>query len=194
VIPGDGNPPAGDPRAGEDASNGQDIALPDQNDLVPIYAEFGAAVHDTQVLEFGLVLLMALATRYDDAKFTPEAVNALSSAQAGQTLGELFRAVRKKEYFTSPERKSIHKAIRLRNDLVHRFMVEKVEQFLTPEGRVTLLEEIRGIRGAVQSADKIIASLIDRYLEEYGTSLEELQDYASELFPKDRDGEGAGAE
>jgi hypothetical protein len=164
----------------------QEIALPDQDELVPIYAEFGAAVHDTQVLEFGLVLLMALATRYDDAHFTPEAVKALSSSQAGQTLGELFRAVRKKEYFTSPERKSIHKAIRLRNDLVHRFMVHKVEQFLSPEGRAALLDEIRGIRGAVQSADRIIASLIDRYLEEYGTSLEELQDYASELFEQEQ--------
>jgi hypothetical protein len=47
VIPGDGGPPADDPTAGEDAGQGQDIALPDQNDLVPIYAEFGAAVHDT---------------------------------------------------------------------------------------------------------------------------------------------------
>ena len=177
----------GDDRTNPDRSGiTQDIALPDQDDLVPIYAEFGAAVHDTQVLEFGLVLLMALATRYDDANFTPEAVKALSSSQAGQTLGELFKAVRKKEYFTSPERKSIHKAIRLRNDLVHRFMVDKVEQFLSPEGRATLLDEVRGIREAVQSADRIIASLIDRYLEEYGTSLEELQDYASELFPQEQ--------
>lgn len=166
---------------GDDAVT-QDIELPQQEELAPIYAEFGAAVHDTQVLEFGLVLLMALATRYDDAHFTAEAVRALSSAHAGQTLGELFRVVRKKEYFTSPERKSIHKAIRLRNELVHRFMVDRVEQILSPEGRQTLLEEIRGIRGAVQNADRIIASLIDRYLEEYGTSLEELQDYASDLF------------
>lgn len=170
---------------------GLDITMPDQHDLTPIYAEFGAAVHDTQVLEFGLVLLMALATRYDNAQFTSDAVKALSSAQAGQTLGELFRAVRKKEYFTSPERKAIHKAIRLRNDLVHRFMVDKVEQFLSPEGRQSLLDETRGIREAVQAADRIIASLIDRYLEEYGTSLEELQDYASELFPDEAPAEAA---
>jgi hypothetical protein len=191
MIGGDRN---GDRTNPDLSDTAPDIALPEQDDLVPIYAEFGAAVHDTQVLEFGLVLLMALATRYDDAHFTPEAVKALSSSQAGQTLGELFRAVRKKEYFTSPERKSIHKAIRLRNDLVHRFMVDKVEQFLSPEGRATLLDEIRGIRGAVQSADRIIASLIDRYLEEYGTSLEELQDYASELFPKEQAAEEPPAE
>jgi len=56
---------------------------------------------------------------------------------------------------------------------------------LCPSGRQGLLEEIRGIRESVQSADRIIASLIDRYLEEYGTSLDELQDYASDLFEDD---------
>ncbi len=171
-----------DPAQKVGSAGARDISLPEQSELTPIYAEFGAAVHDTQVLEFGLVLLMALATRYDDAHFTSEAVRALSSAHAGKTLGEIFKAVRKKEYFTSPERKAIHKAIRLRNELVHRFMVDKVEQVLSPEGRHALQEELRGIRDAVQAADRIIASLLDRYLEEYGTSLEELHDYASDLF------------
>jgi len=63
--------------------------------------------------------------------------------------------------------------------------VDKVEQFLSSEGRQALLEELHGIREAVQAADRIIASLLDRYLEEYGTSLEELQDYASDLFRED---------
>jgi hypothetical protein len=156
--------------------------MPEQSELAPVYAEFGAAVHDTQVLEFGLVLLMALATRYDDADFSSAAVESLSSVDAGKTVGELFRAVRRKEHFTTPERKAIHKAIRLRNDLVHRFLVHKVEALLTADGRQELVSEIRRIRKAVQRADRIVASLIDRYLEEYGTSLDELQDYASELF------------
>ncbi len=159
-----------------------EIGVPQPEDLAPVYAEFGAAVHDTQVLEFGLVLLMALATRYDDARFERNAVASLSSAQAGKTIGELFRAVRKKEHFTSPERKAIHKAIRLRNDLVHRFMVDKVEQLFTETGRQELAEELRAIRKAVQYADGIIASLIDRYLSEHGASLEELQAYAEDLF------------
>ena len=77
------------------------LEMPGQAELAPVYAEFGAAIHDTQVLEFGLVLLMALATRYEDAKFDSDAVSNLSSAEAGQTIGELFRAVRKK--FTRQE-------------------------------------------------------------------------------------------
>ena len=175
-----------DEEAGTIAGIQSGIGVPDPAALAPVYAEFGAAVHDTQVLEFGLVLLMALATRYDDARFGRNAVAALSSAQAGKTVGELLRAVRRKEHFTSPERKAIHKAIRLRNDLVHRFMVDKVEQLFSEAGRQTLVEELQGIRRAIQYADGIIASLIDRYLSEHGASLEELQAYADGLF----DGEG----
>ena len=36
------------------------LEMPGHAELAPVYAEFGAAIHDTQVLEFGLVLLMAL--------------------------------------------------------------------------------------------------------------------------------------
>ena len=177
-----------DDETGTIAGIQSEIGLPDSAELAPVYAEFGAAVHDTQVLEFGLVLLMALATRYDDARFERNAVAALSSAQAGKTIGELFRAVRKKEHFTSPERKAIHKAIRLRNDLVHRFMVDKVEQLFTDAGRQELADELRGIRQAVQYADGIIASLIDRYLKEHGASLEDLQAYAEDLFQPEPEG------
>ena len=189
-VPDKPQPEAGftDDETGTIAGIQSEIGVPDSAELAPVYAEFGAAVHDTQVLEFGLVLLMALATRYDDARFERNAVAALSSAQAGKTIGELFRAVRKKEHFTSPERKAIHKAIRLRNDLVHRFMVDKVEQLFTDTGRQELADELRGIRHAVQYADGIIASLIDRYLKEHGASLEELQAYAEDLFQPEPDG------
>jgi hypothetical protein len=175
-------PDPADDEAGTIAGIQSGIGVPDPAALAPVYAEFGAAVHDTQVLEFGLVLLMALATRYDDARFGKNAVASLSSAQAGKTVGELFRAVRKKEHFTSPERKAIHKAIRLRNDLVHRFMVDKVEQLFSESGRQGLVEELQGIRRAVQYADGIIASLIDRYLREHGASLDDLRAYAADLF------------
>lgn len=176
------DPHPSDDQAGTIAGIQSEIVVPAQAELAPVYAEFGAAVHDTQALEFGLVLLMALATRYDDAGFGKKAVAALSSAEAGQTIGELFRAVRKREHFTSPERKAIHKAIRLRNELVHRFMVDKVEQLFSDEGRRDLVGHLQGIRKSVQYADGIIASLIDRYLENHRTTLEELQDYATDLF------------
>ncbi|MEJ2520281.1 MAG: hypothetical protein P8Y91_08065, partial [Desulfuromonadales bacterium] len=76
-LPGPGSDPADD-EAGTIAGIQSGIGVPDPAALTPVYAEFGAAVHDTQVLEFGLVLLMALANRYDDARFEKNAVASLS--------------------------------------------------------------------------------------------------------------------
>ena len=156
------------------------------NDLVVQAANiYYAGAH---VPAMGVFLVWLFARHRDQYRPLRNAVAALSSAQAGKTIGELFRAVRKKEHFTSPERKAIHKAIRLRNDLVHRFMVDKVEQLFTNAGRQELADELRGIRQAVQYADGIIASLIDRYLKEHGASLEELQAYAEDLFQPEPEG------
>lgn len=147
-------------------------------DLTPVYAEFGAALHDAQVLEFGLILLMALATRYDQVHFPEGPRESLSPARVGKTLGQLFFAVREKEYFTKAEKKMIFKAIRKRNDLIHGYMVDKVHELLTPDGRQFLLEDIRRTRKTLQDADRVSASMIDRYLQDYGTSLDEVETQA----------------
>jgi hypothetical protein len=144
-------------------------------ELTPVYAEFGAAVHDAQVLEFGLILLMALATRYDQAHFPEGPRESLSPARIGKTLGQLFFAVREKEYFTKAEKKMIFKAIRKRNDLIHGYMVDRVHDLLSADGRQFLLEDIRRTRKSLQDADRVNASLIDRYLQDYGTSLDEVE-------------------
>ena len=159
-------------------------------DLAPIYAAFGAAVHDTQVLEFGLLLLMALATRYEDAEFSfPAPGEALAPGSAGRTLGELFRAVKDKEYLDADQRRLLRRAIRRRNELIHGFMVERVEQFLTPEGREALRTELQRTR-----ANGVVTGLVDRYLAEYGTSVEELKSRPADLLPGDTDEEEEGAE
>jgi hypothetical protein len=170
-------------------------APPDPDrDLAPIYAAFGAAVHDTQVLEFGLLLLMALATRYEDAEFSfPAPGEALAPGSAGRTLGELFRAVKDKEYLDADQRRLLRRAIRRRNELIHGFMVERVEQFLTPEGRDALRTELQRTRQLLGSANGVVTGLVDRYLAEYGTSVEELKSRPADLLPGDMDEEEEGA-
>jgi hypothetical protein len=157
-------------------------------ELTPIYAELGAALHDAQVLEFGLILLMALATEYDQAHFPEGPRESLSPARIGKTLGQLFFAVREREYFTKAEKKMIFKAIRKRNDLIHGYMVDRVQDLFTPDGRRFLVEDIRRTRKALQDADRVNASLIDRYLKEYGTSMEAVERQAREAVLREQDG------
>jgi len=142
--------------------------------VMPVFAEFGGAVHTAQRLEFGLTLLLAFAVKYDDATIERSAVDRLSSNDAEKTLGELWHAVKKSEYVTRAEQKKIRKAIKERNILVHSYLIDKGEMILTREGRAELLADIRRIQASLRHADEIVESLVDRYLVENNADLEEI--------------------
>ena len=142
--------------------------------VVPVYAEFGGAVHTAQRLEFGLTLLLAFAVKYDDATIERSAVDRLSTNDAEKTLGELWHAVKKSEYVTRAEQKKIRKAIKERNVLVHDYLIDKGELLLTSEGRAEMLADIRRMQASLRKADEIVESLVDRYLVENNADLEEI--------------------
>ncbi len=144
--------------------------------LVPVFMEFGAAVHAGQCLESALQLLMGLVSKYDKAEFSGKSSERLDKRNIARTLGELFGALKSHEYFTPAEKKIVHKAIYLRNLLVHSYMVDRAESLIGPEKRKDLIEDIRGKRNTIRKANEIIDEMINRYLQEYDTSLEDLQE------------------
>jgi hypothetical protein len=156
-----------------------------QKDLIPVFAEFGGAVHMAQRLEFGLELLLAFAAKYDQAQFTKSIVNRLSSKDAEKTLGELFHGVKESEYLTRAEKKIIRKAIKERNVLVHSYLIDKGELLLTPDGRAEVVKDIGRIQKNIIRADGIIESLIDRYLLEYDTNIDEIMEQWDTLLVDD---------
>jgi hypothetical protein len=142
--------------------------------VMPVFAEFGGAVHTAQRLEFGLTLLLAFAVKYDDATIEKSAVDRLSTNDAEKTLGELWHAVKKSEYVTRAEQKKIRKAIKERNILVHNYLIDRGELLLTSEGRAEMLAEIRRMQASLRKADEIVESLVDRYLVENNADLDEI--------------------
>jgi len=172
----------------EQAPENRGQALPvDPGELKRVFAEFGATIHAAQCLEYALGLLMALLAKYEDAKFAGRPDESLSAALSSQTLGELFRTVRKKEFFTSAERKSVHKAIKQRNQLVHTYLVDKAEFFLGTGGRAKLMEDLEKKRTNIRKANAIIDTMIDRYLQEHGTSIEDLHNFWEPLVRSDEE-------
>ena len=153
--------------------------------VVPVYAEFGGAIHTAQRLEFGLTLLLAFAVKFDEATIGRSAVDRLSTKDAEKTLGELWHAVKKSEYVTQAEQKQIRKAIKERNMLVHSYLVDKGELLLTPKGREEMLADIRRIQKSFRKADEIVESLVDRYLAEHDVDLEEVTRQLDTLFIDD---------
>lgn len=142
--------------------------------VVPVFAEFGAAVHTAQRLEFGLTLLLAFAVKYDDATIEKSAVDRLATNDAEKTLGELWHAVKKSEYLTRAEQKKIRKAIKERNVLVHNYLIDNGESLLTQDGRTEMLGDIKRMQASLRKADEIVESLVDRYLVENDADLDEI--------------------
>ena len=153
--------------------------------VVPVFAEFGGAVHTAQRLEFGLTLLLAFAVKFDEAKIGKTTVDRLSSNDAEKTLGELWHAVKKSEFVTRAEQKKIRKAIKERNILVHSYLVDKNEMLLTRDGRAEMLADIRRIQDSLRKADEIVESLVDRYLVEYDADVEEIMKEIDSLWVED---------
>ncbi len=162
--------------------------------VVPVFAEFGGAVHIAQRLEFGLTLLLAFAVKFDDATIGRSTVERLATNDAEKTLGELWHAVKKSEYVTRAEQKKIRKAIKERNILVHNYLIDKGELLLTREGRSEMLADIQRIQALLRNADEIVESLVDRYLVENDADLEEITKQLDTLWVEDDEVAGKSAE
>lgn len=144
------------------------------SDIAPVYEALGAAVFETQHLERGLYLLLKL-TGEKSRQGNPAIPPPLDSADAPQTIGKLFREVRIREYLTDAEKSAVKGGVRERNALIHAYWTDKrTRALLTPAGRAWLVNDLNRIREVCRKAGRIVDSIIDRYLKEYGESLHSL--------------------
>ena len=154
-------------------------------DIVPIMSEFGAAVHSAQVLESGLGLLQSLIALHQDIKFSVGPNKAFRAGNEAKSLGAIFKAVKELGFFTSAEEKEIWRAINIRNNLVHSFLVERALQMAKTKGRREVLAEVAEIRVAIRKATEIVDFWIDKYLAKYNTSIEDAKAAAEKLWESD---------
>ena len=150
-------------------------------DTMPVFAAYGAACFWSQHLERTIKLFLLISKHQETNKQTDNIVLApLDSKDALKTLGDLFREARDKEYFTEAERKKINNSIRDRNILIHSYWDKHLEIMNKPEGRHQVCRHLDEIQEMLKSSTEIINSLIDKKLEEYGLSLEEISSIASQ--------------
>ena len=162
-----------------------------RKELRPVFAEFGACIQVAQVMEYGLSTLLALAGKQEGSKLPSKRFAQMNQRETAQTLGELFSSARQKEYFTDAEVKMVFRAISERNKLVHNYMIDNVEKLLNPEGREWITDDVRKRRKVIEDAGKIVESMINRYLEEEGSSMDELKDQVEAFFDAGDDKIGA---
>ena len=62
----------------------------------------------------------------------------------------------------------------MRNRLVHGFFTVNIRRVMEPKGRLEIEKELKEMTIEIRNRDKIVCSLIDKYLRKYKLSTEDL--------------------
>ena len=158
---------------------------PKKEEIAPLFEAYGAACYEAQHLEGALKLLLIIIAEKQQARSASKSDSVIGSAETNKTLGDLFKDARNKEYFTSAEQKTINRAIKERNFLIHSYWNKRIQYSLTPKGRSWLVQNMTELRDLMRTATTIVNSLIDKYLEQYGVSVEYFASKTEEVWESD---------
>ncbi len=132
-----------------------------------VYARFGLAVYNAQVLEHGLVnalvILDLIPSRRRTARSQKEwesIIEAFLSHQFESTMGQLMRSLRDMASVPSDLEYIFQEALKRRNWLVHDFFRERSGEFMNSTGRNQMLREIEECRACFEAADNRLNELI----------------------------------
>jgi len=162
------------------------MSEPRREELAPVFAEFGHACHQAQLLEEALRLLLLIGREYAKAQIPDEAIRYPVNPEGIKTLGPLFEAVRTVEVVEGRDVDLIRKAISLRNRLIHGPWPSELRWF-TPEGRREVIEEFKSTWSFLRVATGIVHKMIDKYLSASGLSMQYFMDRANAIYVSDTD-------
>jgi hypothetical protein len=141
-----------------------------------VFANAGLAFYLAQVLEHGLVNLVAAARAADGSYATPDDVDDTIAQLFGKTMGGQLRAALEAVLFTPAQTEKLERALAARNQLAHHFFRERADDLGSEEGRNRLLAELNEMQEQFQS--------IERELEPYLWSLFSKSGITREMFER----------
>ena len=154
-------------------------------DIQPLMAEFGAAVHDAQVLEGSIELILSLLDQTARPSEKVPGVDALIE-YSQKPLGQLIKLLKRRITIVKSDEKLLKDALDIRNHLVHLFFrrEDRLMATLTPDGIAALADEIRDIRALIKEANNISDRILDELLRKYDLSVDKLKAHAMEMYRK----------
>ena len=110
-----------------------------------VYAHFGLAVYQAQVLEHGVVNLLTLAKIFPDPAATRKMFVPVMEQHFAQVFGQLVKKVAPYLGDDIELLADLKSAVAVRNHLTHRYWREKVGLTLTARGKNRMITELRDI-------------------------------------------------
>jgi hypothetical protein len=144
--------------------------------LQPILFEAGAALLDCQSFEHGISYLLFLCARLGTQDLHVDRAESILNDEEKKTAGQLVALLKQHVKVSPTIEQELTSALKARNHLVHRYLIENIERMVNPVEHERLVKEIRDLRTQVRKSSKQLDSLVKSLAEHLdGISLAELE-------------------
>lgn len=131
--------------------------------LNPLFVEAGAALMDCQGFEYGIALLIYHLSRLGVVGIKPIQTAAIMENEEKKTAGQLITSLKKHCEVSGSMEGKLTSALRARNRLIHRVLVDNAEKIPKSETRMELIKEIRELRSTVRKADQSVRAIVNSF-------------------------------
>lgn len=160
---------------------------PDEVQIREVYSRFGLAMYLAQVLEYGLVNVMAVFSIIPKRKTYcnncewEAAHDDFYKEELGNTFGTIMKKLQKMEVIPSELMARLWEAKEKRDYLAHRFFREHDKDFFVKEGRASMILECETIITIFSNLDHEIENMISPIREQYGITTVKIEEALESL-------------
>jgi uncharacterized protein YutE (UPF0331/DUF86 family) len=132
--------------------------------LQPIYFEAGAALFDCQSFEYGIAYLLYLIACSTDELDLNKSVAILENEEK-KTAGQLIGTLKKYLQVSDGLEQALTRALKARNKLIHRYLIENVERIADPKEHSKIVKEIGSLRSQVRKSHQQLEPFVKELAE-----------------------------
>jgi len=160
-----------------------------------VYAHFGLTLYLAQVLEHGIVnalvyaeLIPARTGKVSSHEQWAKEFDTFMGLHFEKTLGRLIDYLDSKVAVPGTLADILRRALTKRNWLAHSYFRDRAADFMSPEGRWKMIEELQAAQKLFQDADKLLEQTIRPFRERFGFTDERLEkmfeEYMDEIIQR----------
>ena len=159
----------------------------DKKEIKPITEILGLAVLDSQRLEYSIGFLMLLSRKDFDFsnKNQDEEIDEYMLNLSKKTLGTLMKQLQELIVVNDKLIERLEEALDARNYLIHRFLNNQGEKFLTKDGRIEVLNLVKEKRKILYECYFFLDQFIQIFMELRCFPTEYFNNEISEKYEKD---------
>lgn len=151
--------------------NDSDDLNTDNERIRDVYAYYGLAVYLAQNVERGLSMVLALDGQSMD--MTAWDFDARLAENYQCTFGDLVSRFLKSSLAASSDlSERLQRANKQRNDLAHQYFWDRATQFVSPDGQLEMIAELRRIKAEFESLDDDLTKLQETAIKNRGEELD----------------------